>query len=135
MNPEQRNFHTAAMLHQHKGEVGMQDQNQFQHGGLEAIFDFGFSKFITLNVMRVLYALGLLVIALFWLIMVITSFTQGAVQGLLALIVGTIVALLYVIFYRVWLELIVVIFRIGENTSRMVRDRSDTQPDTPPTEN
>jgi hypothetical protein len=88
--------------------------------GIAALFDFSFNRFITLSVIKVVYLLGMVIIALMWLIAVISAFTQGALQGLGVLVVGTLFAILYLIFFRIWLELIVVIFRIGENTSRMV---------------
>jgi uncharacterized membrane protein len=88
--------------------------------GISALFDFGFKRFITLSVIKVLYILGMVLIGLMVLAFVVTGFTQGTAAGIGALVVAPIIALLYLIFYRVWLELIVVIFRIGENTSKMV---------------
>lgn len=98
----------------------MQGQPGVQDAGLGALFDLSFKRFITLSVIKVLYLLGLALIALGWLVAVVTGFMQGFLPGLGALVFVTIIALLYVIFFRVWLELIVVIFRIGENTSKMV---------------
>lgn len=109
----------------------MANDERFESAGIDGLFDLSFRRFITLNVIKVLYGLGLLVIALGWLIAVIGGFSNGVGPGLLMLIVGTLVALLYVIFYRVWLELIVVLFRIGENTSRLVEQNDAGGP--PPT--
>jgi hypothetical protein len=100
----------------------MADTN-YSDGGIGAIFDFSFKRFITLSVMKVLFGLGLALIALSWLILVIGGFLQGILAGLLGLVVITIMAVVYVIFFRVWLELIVVIFRIGENTSILVEQK------------
>ncbi len=61
---------------------------------------------------------------LFWLVAVLSAVRQGVLATIGVLVVGTIVAILYIIFYRVWLELIVVIFRIGENTSKLVEQRT-----------
>jgi hypothetical protein len=96
------------------------DSQRYNDGGIDALFDLSFQRFITLSVIKVLYLLGLALIALMWLIVVIGGFGQGFMAGLVALVVGSLAALLYVIFYRVWLELIVVLFRIGENTSKLV---------------
>lgn len=105
------------------------DQNQTGGGmggagpndaGITALLDFGFNRFITLSVIKIVYILGMVIIALAWLFTVITAFTQGVLEGLGMLLLGTLIAILYLIFFRIWLELIVVIFRIGENTSKMV---------------
>lgn len=104
----------------------MPEQPGVQDAGLSALFDLSFKRFITLGVIKVLYLLGIALIALMWLVAVIGGFTQGFLSGLGALIFGSIIALLYIIFFRVWLELIVVIFRIGENTSKMVEQAGGT---------
>jgi hypothetical protein len=92
--------------------------------GIGAIFDFSFQRFITLSVIKVLFMLGILLIALEWLAMVILGFTTGGTMGGVgALIIGTVACFIAVIFLRVWLELIVVIFRIGENTSKLVEQK------------
>jgi hypothetical protein len=41
--------------------------------------------------------------------------------GLVGIIVATIIAAIYLLMMRVWLEVIVVLFRIGENTTAMAR--------------
>jgi hypothetical protein len=89
-------------------------------GGLGALLDFSFKTFITLSVIKVLYILGMLVIALECLVLLIAGFSMGVGPGIGALIVVPIVALVGVIFLRVYLELICVIFRIGENTTALV---------------
>jgi hypothetical protein len=89
--------------------------------GLGAMLDFGFNTFITLSVIKILYILGMALIALCWLIGVVMGFTQGALAGVGGLIVISIFAVIELIFLRVWLELICVIFRIGENTSKLVQ--------------
>jgi hypothetical protein len=89
--------------------------------GLAALLDFTFRRFITLSIIKILYILGMALIGLGWLLALISSFTQGIGAALVVLIVGPVIALIYLIFFRIWLELIVVIFRIGENTSKLVQ--------------
>jgi hypothetical protein len=89
--------------------------------GLGALLDFSFKHFITLSVIKVLYLLFIVLIAIGWLGMVIMGFVSGGILGGLgALIIGTVVVVIEVIAVRVWLELICVIFRIGENTTALV---------------
>ncbi len=90
-------------------------------GGLGALLDFGFNKFITLSIIKILYILYLVVFILGWLgVTLTTMFGQGFLPGIGVFVVGAIVVVLYAILIRVGLELIVVIFRIGENTSKLV---------------
>ena len=89
--------------------------------GMGALFDLSFTRFLTVSVIKVIYILGIVLLALGWLIFVIGGFSQGFMYGVLGIIFGTILALIELLFLRVWLELIVVIFRIGENTSAMAR--------------
>lgn len=114
----------------------MSDTQKYEDAGISALFDLSFRRFVTLNVIKVLYLLGLVMIALFWLIGVGVAFSQGgAAAGFGMMITMSILALLQIVFYRVWLELIVVIFRIGENTSKLVeqgRGLGGAAPTTPP---
>lgn len=103
------------------------DQQNYEDASFSAMCDLNFNRFITLSVIKVLYVLGLILIGLGWLMMVATTFSQGgATAGIFGLIFFTVGALLYAIFLRVGLELIVVIFRIGENTSKLVEGQGQT---------
>ena len=103
----------------------MQDVNALDDGGIVAgMMDLSFNRFITLSVIKVLYVLGLLLLALFWLVALIGSLWNGVGSFLFMLIIGPVVLAVYAIFYRVWLELIVVVFRIGENTRKLVELQS-----------
>ncbi len=103
----------------------MEQDQQVNVAGLGALLDFGFRQFITLGVIKVLYLLGMGMIGLVLLVALIGAFTQGGLAALAVLVVGPLVALVWLIFLRVWLELVVVIFRLGENTSKLVQQGND----------
>lgn len=90
---------------------------QSEIAGIGALFDMSFSRFITVSIIRILYILGMCGIVLGWFVLVIGGFSHGAAAGLAMIIVASIVAVIDLIFLRVWLELIVVVFRIGDNTT------------------
>jgi hypothetical protein len=91
-------------------------------GFFARLFDFSFGSFITPTIIKVIYILLIIVIALMMLTIVIVGFTQSVVAGLLALIIGApIGGFLYILFARVWLEIIIVLFRIHDNTEEMAR--------------
>jgi len=97
-----------------------QPHNIADAGLIAGMMDFGFTRFITLGVIKVLYILGLVAVALAWLFGVGSGFANGGFTGgLAAIVMVTVGGAIYAIMLRVWLELIVVIFRIGENTSKM----------------
>jgi hypothetical protein len=93
-----------------------------QKGFFGALFDLSFSEFVTTKLIKVLYIILLIVMALGYLALVIAGFSQSFWGGLLMLvIVGPIATLLYIIMARVYMELLIVIFRIAENTGELVK--------------
>jgi hypothetical protein len=84
---------------------------------LTALFDLSFTKFLTIGVVKIIYLLGMVGLALVWFGIVVSGFSQSLVAGLFAIVIATLVALIYLLILRVWLELVVVLFRIGDNTS------------------
>lgn len=107
----------------------------------QSLFDISFSSFITTRIIKVLYVLFMIVIGLAYIGFVISSFANSVVLGIIVLvIIGPIVALLYLIVIRIYLELVMVIFRIADNTQRIAGETPATplvvtpQTSAPPTE-
>lgn len=89
---------------------------------MKALFDLSFTKFISPGIAKIVYILIMVVIALFYLIVVIASFRANVLLGLLVLvIVGPIVGLLYLVLARVGLESLIATIRTAENTGELVR--------------
>jgi hypothetical protein len=87
---------------------------------LGSLFDFSFTSFITSKLIKVLYGLLMAIAALYAIFFIIIGFSQGTGLGLFMLIiVAPIVFFLSVIYARVLLELIIVVFRIAEHTSEI----------------
>lgn len=84
-----------------------------------SIFDWGFKKFVTVSIVKVLYILGIIAISFMSLALVIFSFQSGFAFGLTAMITVPILFAIWVLSLRVYLELIVALFRIAENTTVM----------------
>jgi hypothetical protein len=93
-----------------------------------ALFDLSFTRFITPSVIKVIYLLGMLMLALLWIVGIVISLTQGFVAFLGMLVVGTILLFIYLLMMRVWLELIAVIFRIGDNAKAIASSLGATPP-------
>ena len=96
-----------------------------QPGFFARLFDFSFETFITPTIIKALFIIYLVVVALIAIGMVVWAFvTQGVKVGLLALIIGVpIYGFIYILVGRVWLELVVIFFRIHENTDALVAQK------------
>ncbi|MBN2382357.1 DUF4282 domain-containing protein [bacterium] len=94
-------------------------------GFFSVLFDLSFSEFITFRVIKVLYIIGIVIAGLAALFMIIGAFTNGVVAGIVCLILSPLVFLLYVLMIRVWLEIVLVLFKIADNTSIMAGVKSD----------
>jgi|SRR5664280_3270894 len=85
------------------------------------LFDFSFTRFITLKFIRVIYIILVAMIGLVGLLLFVLSLANNGAAGVfVGLIVVPLFTLFWIIVTRLTLEGIVVIFRIGENTSRIV---------------
>ena len=89
-------------------------------GFFASLFDFGFTSFITLKFLRVIYGVVVVLILLISVAILVASISQGGMYALLAIVVVPIVTLIYLVLTRVSLEIVALFFRIGENTSLMV---------------
>lgn len=98
-------------------EAPIQDASGF----FRALFDFSFSSFITTRIIKVLYIISIVLIGLGSVAFLIAGLTQGAGAAIVALIGAPLFFILYVIITRMWLELIIVIFRIAEYTREISR--------------
>ncbi len=90
-------------------------------GFLATLFDFEFKNFIALRFIRVIYVVGVVVIALGALAFAVFGLSQGGASAFFGLIGGVVGFFLYVILMRVYLEVIAILFRIGED-SRAIKD-------------
>lgn len=100
-------------------------------GFLGSLLDLSFSEFVTTKVIKVLYVLLLVLIGLgifFGFITgLITMFSDSFFTGVGLMIASLVGGLIYVIFARISMELIIVVFRIAENTSELVRLKKTDQ--------
>jgi hypothetical protein len=92
-------------------------------GFLGALFDFSFTSFVTTKIIKVLYALIMVLVSLSALVFTISAFRSSAVFGLLVLVIGDPLFIIIVMaFWRLVLEAFVVVFRIAEDI-RALRER------------
>jgi uncharacterized membrane protein len=97
---------------------------RMERGFFSSLFDVSFTSFITTKIIKVIYVLTLIGIALTALVFVGAAFQENAGLGVLFLfVVAPVLALIYTIYARVLLELIIQVFRIAE----LLRDQNELQ--------
>jgi hypothetical protein len=80
--------------------------------------NFSFSQFVTTKIIKFLYGFSIIAAGLMAILFVIFGFSTSMGFGVFALLVGApLIFLLTMICSRVVLEIIIVIFRIAENTA------------------
>lgn len=96
-----------------------------EKGFFASLFDFSFRSFITIKIVRVFYILAMIFIGLYALGLLIFVASAGGSTGLgglgvlLGLVGAGLIFLLGVMYIRVLLETILVLFRIEGNTARI----------------
>jgi hypothetical protein len=94
-------------------------------GFLGALFDFGFTSFVTPKVIKVLYMLIVIGTVVSALVFTFIAFKASLVFGFLTLLIGDPLFILIVLaIYRIILEIFVVGFRAAEDI-RVLRERGD----------
>jgi hypothetical protein len=108
-------------------------------GFFSSLFDYSFSSFVTPRIIKVLYVLATIVISLWTLLLVLAAFNASDGFGVLMLVIGgPLTFLISMIYARVFLELVIVFFRINGNVQEIRDGRSGGAmqpapiPDTPP---
>lgn len=94
-------------------------------GFLGSLFDFTFSEFITIRLVRVIYVLGLIMVGVAAVLILGQGFSLGFFVGLFSIVLAALVFLLSAMYLRVGLEVLVVVFKIAENVTK-IADRHPT---------
>ncbi|HUF32389.1 MAG TPA: DUF4282 domain-containing protein [Acidimicrobiales bacterium] len=101
------------------GVPGYATSNAGDAGFFGSLFDMSFSSFVTTKLVKIIYVLAMVVIGLMALAQVIVAVASGESGAIVAsLLFVPLFALLALIWTRVGLELVIVVFRIGEDARR-----------------
>ncbi|GAA2161555.1 uncharacterized protein DUF4282 [Humibacillus xanthopallidus] len=87
-------------------------------GFLPALFDFSFNSFVTPKIVRFVYVLATIWAVVMYVIVVITSFTQSVSSGLIALVFGPLVAIIWLAVVRIGLEFGISVVRMSEDVHK-----------------
>jgi hypothetical protein len=106
-------------------QQGLPQQGADAKGFFGALFDFSFTSFVTTRIIKVLYALILVLAVLSALFYTVVMFRVSMGLGLATLIIGDPLFIIIVMaFWRLVLEAFVVVFRMAEDV-RALRERGD----------
>jgi Domain of unknown function (DUF4282) len=86
-------------------------------GFFSALFDFSFSSFATPKIVKFVYLLATIFIALGFLSWVIGAFSASVGLGIVVLILGAVAALVWLAFIRMTLEIYYAVVRMSEDVN------------------
>ena len=86
-------------------------------GFFSALFDFSFSSFATPKIVKFVYLLATIFIALGFIGWVIGAFSASVGLGIVVLILGAVAALVWLAFIRMTLEIYYAVVRMSEDVN------------------
>ncbi|SRR5712692_6791257 len=88
-------------------------------GVFQGLLDFSFQELVTPRLVKWLYVIALLAGGVSVVAAVVNGLRESPAQGLLALVFGVIAFFVWVLYIRLALEVVIIVFRIAENTGQM----------------
>ena len=86
---------------------------------LKALFDFNFSSFITMKLIKPLYIVFVALVGLGSLFMLLTMLKLGGMGVIMALIFVPLYFLFLVVSVRIWMEALVLLFDINDRVESL----------------
>ena len=86
-------------------------------GFLSAMFDYSFGRYITPSVVKVVYIIVTVLVALAWLAGIAAAFQASVWAGILYLAFGWIIALVYLAIARITLEFFMAVISVSEKVN------------------
>jgi hypothetical protein len=84
-----------------------------------SLFDFSFSSFITPKIIKVLFVIGIVLSVIYAIAIIATAFAAHIALGIVVLILSPIVFILFVLAIRVYLEILIIMFRIQNDVAEI----------------
>ena len=100
------------------------------HGFFKRLFDLSFKEFVTTKIVKFIFILTIIIGGLVAIGILISGLSRGGGMAFASLIIAPIVFFLYVLFSRIWLEIVIVLFRIAENTTMFVEQKQEKKSET-----
>jgi Domain of unknown function (DUF4282) len=102
---------------------------QFEKGFFGSLFDFSFTSLITTRIIRVLYALAVVLFSIGAVILMISGIASGRAGGFIfAILIVPLAYFFYLVTTRIWMEFLIVVFRIGDDINAIRRGGGGLSP-------
>lgn len=95
-----------------------------QKGFFGRLFDTSFSEYITPSIIKVIFIIGVLLAGIAAILLLFGGVRGGGMGAVLSLVIAPIAFVLYVIGVRISCELIIIMFRICDNTSKLAGEKA-----------
>jgi hypothetical protein len=89
------------------------------------LFDLSFTEFITTRIVKFLFIVSIILSAIGALLLVGAGLKEGFVAGVASVLSASVLFVFYVLLSRIYLEILVAVFRIAENTAIMAANNKD----------
>ena len=96
------------------------------------LFDISFKKFITTTVIKWVYLLAIVLSGVVALVFLMSSLAGGGGQAFAAIVIAPLGFVLYVLWIRICLEVILVLFRVAEGIEKITGVESTKKTDAEP---
>lgn len=100
-----------------------QNENRF----LFTLFDFSFTHFIVLRFVKLVFSILLVGDGAICLWLIIRSFGAGVGWGFLMILVSPVLFFILSVLFRVWTEMLVVLFRIAEDIELLAEAQRESR--------
>jgi len=84
-------------------------------GFFTALFDFSFNNFVTPILVRIVYVLATVALVAMWLVFLLAGFANSLASGLVVLVLGPILLVIYLAIVRMTLEFYLSVVRMSED--------------------
>ncbi|MGO9096505.1 MAG: DUF4282 domain-containing protein [Bryobacteraceae bacterium] len=96
--------------------------NPASKGFFGSLFDFSFTSFVAPKIIKFLFVLLIILVILAAAGIIVYGLQLPGSMGIAAMVVAPILAFLYLLLGRIWLEVMMVLFRIVEHTGEIARN-------------
>jgi len=97
---------------------------------IKSLFDFKFDKILTAKVIRVLYAIVVIISVIFAIATLISGISEGSIS---LIVFGPLGALLYLMFFRIIFESLIIKFQMAQDIRDIKNKYVSNVPPPPPT--
>ena len=99
-----------------------------QKGFFASLFDFSFSSMVTTKIIQILYVLAVIGMGLLTIGWIAAAFGASDTAGVIVLVLSPFIFILMVTVARIYLEAVIVLFKIAENTATIAMNTKRETP-------